>query len=1235
MQPGGSATFQGPETSPDAALKGGWLGPPWAMAGSNEDSFRRKRCQNVSNPLFHVHCTTCGARLKVTDRRAVGAILACPKCQCMVEVVPPPGFVLEDRTEPSPAPTTPSQAGTTLQQRSVSGPLAEGGQRREDDVISPASTVPVPLAEETAPKKDPSWSGVAQGAPPSPNEVAPQRSVEAPPVATGSATLAAAEEDSEQDWESELGKAGATWLSPAESKVRRILLIIAGSIAAAAILASLWIFRSTTTKREIPGTTGEQTVTQSPSQPPGTVDPQLAEASTSPGGPPTAVAPDDTLTSWLPRDAVFVIGGGDQFRRSLAQTAWLFAPLLPYNADAVVNEAMKSLGILPQAVARFTLGVGPAGQPQTIVLFELREDQSTASLESLGRPADVAIRDRKTIVLQGNGKNLLIIVIDSKTVAVGDADYLRSGIAALDGPASENGGLINDLGKERRHWFAGIDLEHWRSKEPRFPNWVFDRLPEVMPHWRRLLDSASAFSLDMLNTEQGPCLACRWSYRNDGDKDAGLESLNALTAAARQWVGQRTEAVHLAIQSGSLTADQARPVEVFLSSLLSLLDRATLEKSNDGVMLTILLEKGEDWIAAATDARALLDSDWLQLGVAMWRLRGETLGTGLQGIVETEGLFPAPAAGGSLLPPETRLSWLASTLPYFGYDDWYSRLNPGYGWRAPQNRSITARELREVINPLLGPTQTREGFFDSHWVGVAGFGEGAAELAPNDPRAGLFNYNGRRGLQNLERGAANTLAVLGASARLGAWAEGGFATARPLTRQPYVNGPDGFGSGLPHGMLGMMADGSVRFIHRDVAPEVLERLAVVRGNGSATVADLLSSGTASAAEFGGWSTAPSGTDPGSPPSPEGGQVEGPAPVETPLFPTEQALATRLARVTMQEVPLGLVLHLIAQWSSIPVSVQPEALCAEDVSLRSPVSLSAENATLREIVQQVAEQTGLEVRIEPSGVVTLTSIHADLPETRVYRAVDYGGCFPFDENLAQLVRGVFAPSPEIDAASDFEVVTVPEGLRIKCPPCTHRQIETLLLRQLCRGEAPANGRPRDWPSPKAGDSPVSATFLQVTPLSEVILALDQACEIDIVVDWSNLVRAAITPQTPVTLTADDAPIGQVLRDLGGKVPLGILESEDVVILTTLEAADQPAVRVYGIGSLLDSGTNVGRLREQIISHCSPNSWIDNGGKGVLIPFPAAKCLVAHNAPAICACVEEFLSSYENGTSPPNN
>ncbi len=42
---------------------------------------------------FHVTCETCHARLKIRSESVIGQIHACPKCESMVHIVPPPGWV--------------------------------------------------------------------------------------------------------------------------------------------------------------------------------------------------------------------------------------------------------------------------------------------------------------------------------------------------------------------------------------------------------------------------------------------------------------------------------------------------------------------------------------------------------------------------------------------------------------------------------------------------------------------------------------------------------------------------------------------------------------------------------------------------------------------------------------------------------------------------------------------------------------------------------------------------------------------------------------------------------------------------------------------------------------------------------------------------------------------------------------------------------------------------------------
>jgi hypothetical protein len=64
---------------------------------------------------------------------------------------------------------------------------------------------------------------------------------------------------------------------------------------------------------------------------------------------------------------------------------------------------------------------------------------------------------------------------------------------------------------------------------------------------------------------------------------------------------------------------------------------------------------------------------------------------------------------------------------------------------------------------------------------------------------------------------------------LGSWAAGGRPTIRSLTKKPYIDGPDGLGGQHPNGCLFGMADGSVRFISKNVDPQVLEALMTIAG----------------------------------------------------------------------------------------------------------------------------------------------------------------------------------------------------------------------------------------------------------------------------------------------------------------------------------------------------------------------------------------------------------------------
>jgi hypothetical protein len=92
--------------------------------------------------LFAVICETCTARLKVRDMRAIGQILACPKCGGMVQIAPPTGWTPPStETLAAHADDSVTSTGSTIQFKqpvSAQEALANASSKRREKAAAAA-----------------------------------------------------------------------------------------------------------------------------------------------------------------------------------------------------------------------------------------------------------------------------------------------------------------------------------------------------------------------------------------------------------------------------------------------------------------------------------------------------------------------------------------------------------------------------------------------------------------------------------------------------------------------------------------------------------------------------------------------------------------------------------------------------------------------------------------------------------------------------------------------------------------------------------------------------------------------------------------------------------------------------------------------------------------------------------------------------------------------------------------
>lgn len=353
--------------------------------------------------------------------------------------------------------------------------------------------------------------------------------------------------------------------------------------------------------------------------------------------------------------------------------------------------------------------------------------------------------------------------------------------------------------------------------------------------------------------------------------------------------------------------------------------------------------------------------------------RLEELGKLVLDQTKVAGHFPAgtvPAAG---LKAGQRWSWLSELAaqhdnPNVTAVAWNQR------WNDPTQDRFVRRSIPRFQNPLVATIISEDKYPATHFVGVAGVGPDAPTLPADHPRAGIFGQDRQTKMDQIRDGASNTMLLAGVEEHLGSWAEG-TASYRPFTREPYIHGPDGFGTGQPDRMFVLMADGSVRELNQKTDPRIVRRMAAMNDG---FPLDVESPGE------------PGDPRPGTVPIPDPltAQVKPPdkanPPPGAPMVPVENkpadkpldipaALSLKVAKFDQTKPAAAYKLLLqIEELAGVRIEYDRKQLGAAAERLDMEISLKKENASLAELLDDVLKQINLQRKSEANCIRILTS-----------------------------------------------------------------------------------------------------------------------------------------------------------------------------------------------------------------------------------------------------------------------
>lgn len=1073
---------------------------------------------------------------------------------------------------------------------------------------------------------------------------------------TGGVSSAVGENSSalSTDAPAEVAETARSWLFP--------FLVVGGTIALVAVVCvGLWFALRAGRPVAESGPRAPATQGALPSSPKASEEPSL----------PLPTRP--WWWEWIPgQTTVLVYGDFRRVPRDVLTGAG--GLLLGEAADRELRGGLEALGLRPEALAELVWLRGPGTKrPPRLLAVRLLPQHSTQGLSLRGEASNFALRQLAFRTSPGVPWPELFAAIDTQTAVAGDRQLLEDLASSPTSPPPFASDVVTKLWKQLpadAPLVAIVDLETLRAAGWEPPVWLSDVWPEVAPAWQAVCRMPVGLIVFYRDSPQ-PLLQVGLLCPSPTAASQLGEALGPLATFGENLKKQLAEGglpPELATVAPG-PPDQTRAA--LWSALVVMLAGFRWEVVDDFVWIRVGLgpPPAETQGATFRDWYDAVEGQWLAAGLRIDFGRHEAIQKSLTEFRQTAGHFPPGAGGAALLPPETRLSWIALLLPQLGLADWHKELNFGYSWNSATNRPVAQRELSAVINPTLGPKRVADGFPVTHYVGVGGVGPDAPMLPASDPRAGVFGYRRTIRLEDIPDGASQTAAIFGVYDRLGPWAAGGPATVRPLTQPPYVNGPDGFGSGQPHGMLVGMADGSVRFLSAEIDPVVLEQLAAIGDGAPRSVDSLLASARAADTPSADSNKPqPAATNSSSPTAnlrppqpakePRAGPESSPAPAEAPAAspasnPAELValrLSSPLEEIRTSDIPLADAARALGQLANVPVSFDLEALATLGLSPLAPIRAEIRPGNFEKAFSSLAQQAGLVALIDGGHVVFTTP-----PETRdtlVAKSYDVRdlisgttatasgragqGQLPNEtQELAKVLRELVWPETWKENGGRGTIAIDGDNLRIEQTELVHQAVvkflEKLRLARQKKGSGPLKTR-------KATAGPflarrVTVNFFEPVPFSRIIRQLERQTDVRIFVNWRSLAENGLWPEPTTTFCAENQPLAQALEQL--LLPLGLgyrVVEPQVLEVSTLKAIGSAMeVEFYPVADLIallqkDEGLEGAAhevLVETLSAQVASDTWSDAGGPAKMWFDRQSEHLVVLQSQPVHRELEELL------------
>ncbi len=290
------------------------------------------------------------------------------------------------------------------------------------------------------------------------------------------------------------------------------------------------------------------------------------------------------------------------------------------------------------------------------------------------------------------------------------------------------------------------------------------------------------------------------------------------------------------------------------------------------------------------------------------------------------------------------------------------------------------------------------------------------------------------------------------------------------------------------------------------------------------------------------------------------------------------LAAHIAGVDYKAVPLVQLLAELTQWTTIPITLEADALHEMNIAADVPVTVTVKDTTVGGVLDEVLHPLGLSYSVVGHQLLIGRPATDELRRVR-YNVADLAGDTPEGRTqFATLVHAVIEPTSWKEVRGTGTSLWSDGALVIEQNESAHAQMIFFCEKlRLARGlplrskldPDRFNLEPRIAAAKATLSKPVTLNFGRPEPLSSVLAYLHSSTQAIFLVDQIALAQQQTSVAASGILVADRQPLGQALTTLLEPMDMTwrVIDERTIEITTNQAAARHRDVEFYRVAELL--------------------------------------------------------------------